>query len=308
MAVNVILDWFGSHYMDRELLALLEHSGVKVVHYHKPDWRNIGRMNNRTHRKLLIVDGRVGFIGGVGIADQWMGDAEDENHWRDTHFRVEGPVVHGMQSAFMDNWMQSHSVVLHDGDYFPPLSPAGPTLCQILKSSPREGSESVRLMYLLSIAAAEKTIHISSAYFVPDGLSIQALCHAARRGVRIQIMVPGRYIDRSVVRKASRRSWGRLLEAGIEIYQFWPTMYHCKTMVVDELWVTVGSTNVDNRSFRRNDEANLNALDAELARKVIERFKDDISRCRRIDLEQWKNRPWREKLADRFSDMIRSQL
>lgn len=308
VAVRVLLDWVGSTRMAPALLDRMESAGVTVQRYHPPRWYTLSRLNNRTHRKLLVVDGCVGFTGGVGIADPWLGDAEDETHWRDTHFRVEGPVVGQMQAAFLDNWMKATGEVLHGDDYFPPLSPAGDFTAQMFRSDPGEGSESVRLMYLLSITSARRSVYISAAYFVPDDLSRATLVAACNRGVHVEIIVPGACIDTETTRRASRARWGPLLEAGAFIYEYQPTMYHCKVMIVDECWTSVGSTNFDNRSFRLNDEANLNVYDERFARALLSDFERDRQRSRRITLDQWRRRPWREKLVEHAAALLRSQL
>jgi cardiolipin synthase len=306
--VHVLLDWFGSKKMNEKLLQEMRDAGVQVERYHPIRWYNLDRINNRTHRKLLVVDGRLGFTGGVGIADEWLGHAQDPDHWRDTHYRVEGPVVAQMQAAFTDNWMKTHSQVLHGDDYFPPLEEAGDCEAQMFKSSSTEGSESARLMFLLSLAAARRTIYIGSSYFVPDDLAVKTLIDARRRGVHIEIIVPGRHIDAKLTRRASRSRWGKLLEAGIEIYEYQPTMFHCKIMIVDEIWVSVGSTNFDNRSFRLNDEANLNLMDRDFAASQIAAFRMDKARCRQITLEAWRRRPVREKVLEHAAGLLRSQL
>jgi cardiolipin synthase len=306
--VHVLLDWVGAGKMDSSLLNEMERAGVEVRKYHPLRWYNLKRLNNRTHRKLLVVDGRVGFTGGVGIADNWLGHAQDPEHWRDSHYRLEGPAVAEMQAAFMDNWMKTTGAVLHGEEYFPKLDSVGETVAQVFRSSPGEGSESVRLMYLLSIASAARNVRIAASYFVPDDLSIETMVAARRRGVAIELVLPGKHIDTEVVRKASRARWGRLLEAGVEIYEFDPTMYHCKVMIVDDVWVSVGSTNFDNRSFRLNDEANLNVFDPAFAARQIEAFQADKARARRVTLEQWRARPLREKLLEHLAALLRSQL
>ena len=306
--VQVILDWVGAAKIDDELIREMEEAGVRVYKYHPLRWYNLGRLNNRTHRKLLIVDGAVGFTGGVGVADVWTGDAEDPEHWRDSHFRVEGPVVAQMQAAFMDNWIETRAEVLHGEDYFPPLTTVGPHCAQVFQSSSEGGSESVRLMYLMSIAAAARSIRLSSAYFVPDDFCVRMLVEARHRGVEVEVIVPGSHIDATVVRKASRSRWGPLLEAGVAIHEYQPTMYHTKVMIVDDLWVSVGSTNFDSRSFRLNDEANLNVLDGELAAELVRDFEQDKARSRRITLEGWLARPWTEKAKDRLAGLVRAQL
>ena len=306
--VFVLLDWAGAGKMEDSYLDDMKKAGVQIEKYHPLRWYNISRMNNRTHRKLLIVDGKVGFTGGVGIADQWNGHAQDPDHWRDTHFRVEGPVVAQIQAAFMDNWIKTRGRVLHGEDFFPALTPVGEDAAQMFKSSPGEGAESMRLMYLLSISSAKKSIELSSSYFVPDDLTIETMTEAMRRGVRIQVIVPGGKIDTEVVRKASRARWGKLLKAGVEISEYQPTMFHCKVMVVDDLWVSVGSTNFDNRSFRLNDEANLNVYDGKFAQQQTAIFNEDLKKSHRITLEQWQNRPWQEKLLEHAAALLRSQL
>ena len=306
--VHILLDWVGSQKMDASLLEEMERAGAQIRRYHGLHWYTLDRLNNRTHRKLLVVDGRVGFTGGVGIADEWNGHAQDEKHWRDTHYRVEGPAVAHIQAAFNDNWLKVSGVVLHGDDYFPALEPAGPHLAQMFQSSPDGGSESMHLMYLLSVAAAAESIDLAMAYFVPDELALEAIMKALRRGVRVRIIVPGPIIDTKLVRRASRALWGGILEAGAEIHEYQPTMFHCKVLVVDRLWVSVGSTNFDNRSFRLNDEANLNVYDREFAERQVADFERDLARSRRVTLEEWRSRPWKEKAMEHFLALFKAQL
>lgn len=306
--VRVVLDWFGSSRMDREVIRMLEDAGVQVERYHPIRWYSMRRLNNRTHRKILVIDGYIGFTGGVGIADQWLGDARNKEEWRDIHFRIEGPAVSQLQRAFMDNWLKGHSRVLHGDDYFPHLNEHGDIDAQIFMSSPSEGSESARLMFLLSIASAARSLRIATAYFVPDTLTVQTLADAAERGVKVQIIVPGEHIDKSIVRRASRARWGELLEAGVEIHEYQPTMYHCKMMIADNLWLSVGSANFDNRSFRLNDEANLNVYDAAVASRLAEAFDHDLTRARRINYEEWKNRPLAERAYEHAVALLRPVL
>lgn len=306
--VHVLLDWVGSNKMDPAQLATMEAAGVEVRKFHKPAWYSLTRMNNRTHRKVLVVDGKVGFTGGVGIAELWTGDAQDPQHWRDSHFRAEGPVVAQMQAVFLDNWIKATGVVLHGDDYFPELSAAGSDAAQMFSSSPSGGSESMHLMYLLAITAAQHSIHLSSAYFVPDQLSTRALVAALERGVKVQIIVPGEHTDAAVVRRASRARWGDLLAAGAEIHEYQPTMYHCKVLIIDSLMVSVGSTNFDPRSFRLNDEANLNIYAADFARQQVEVFASDLLRSRRVSLREWQQRPLSEKMLEHAASLIGAQL
>jgi len=306
--VHVLLDWLGSAKMESRYLDEMKAAGIEVVRYHEPRWYTLQRLNNRTHRKLLVVDGEVGFTGGVGIADKWRGNAQDKEHWRDTHFRVEGPVVAQMQAVFMDNWIKATGHVLHGEAYFPALKPRGDEAAQMFSSSPTGGSESMNLMYLLAVTAAAHSIHLANSYFVPDELLVQALAAAAKRGVKVQIIVPGPDIDTDVVRRASRARWGPLLEAGVQISEYQPTMFHCKVLVVDALLVSAGSTNIDDRSLRLNDEANLNVLSAAFARRQVEVFEQDRKRSLPITLEAWRQRPWREKLLEHAASLLGSQL
>jgi cardiolipin synthase len=308
VAIHVLIDWLGSNKMDDTLLAQLKGAGVQVARYHKPHWSRLTRFNNRTHRKLLVIDGAIGFTGGVGVADHWLGDARDPEQWRDTHFRIEGPVVAQMQAVFMDNWIKSSGDVLHGERYFPALQPAGEQRAQMFSSSPTSGGESMQLMYLMAITAATRTIDMANAYFVPDELAINALVAAARRGVKVRLIVPGPHTDTDVVRNASRARWGKLLEAGVRIAEYQPTMFHVKLMVVDTMMASVGSTNFDSRSLSINDEANLNVLDAGFAKRQIEVFEADWRESREVTLEMWNNRPWKEKLLERAASLLDKQL
>lgn len=306
--VHVLLDWVGSAKVEQDLVDKMEAAGVQIRKFHPPHWSHLGRLNNRTHRKLLVVDGRVAFTGGVGIAPQWSGNAQDPEHWRDTHFQVEGPVVAQMQSVFLDNWIKVTGDVLHGPDYFPALQPTGTARAQMFSSSPTGGSESMQLMYLLAITAASRSIDLSASYFVPDELAIHALLDAMRRGVKLRIVVPGKHMDSETVRSASRAKWGPLLLAGAVIAEYQPTMYHCKVMIVDGLLVSVGSTNFDNRSFRLNDEATLNIIDADFGKAQTAIFETDLAKSLVVDYAQWKDRPLRERIGERFAAVIGSQL
>ena len=306
--VHVLLDWIGSAPMDERLLRNMEDAGVQVRRFHAPHWYTIDKLNNRTHRKILVVDGVVGFTGGVGIGDEWTGHAQDPEHWRDTHFRAEGPVVAQMQAVFNDNWMKATGNVLHGDAYFPAIRPGGDARGQVFSSSPSGGSQSMQVMYLLMINAAVRSIDLSSAYFLPDDLARDTIVAAVRRGVRVRIITPGRFTDAALARRASRAGWGDLLRAGVEIYEYQPTMYHCKVLVADDLLVSVGSTNFDDRSFRLNDEASLNIYDPAFAKRQVEIFDDDLTHARRISLEEWQSRPWIEKLWERTAALLGPQL
>ena len=305
--VKVLVDWIGGE-LAQAGLERMRASGVEVRLYNPPRWNILGRFNNRTHRKLMVVDGRIGFIGGVGIADNWRGHAQDPEHWRGTHFMVEGPVVAQLQSAFIDNWLQTTGEPLNGEAFLPVLLAAGSAAAHVFDSSPGGGSKSMQLLYLMSITAAGKSIDLSAAYFVPDEVAIRSLVAAARRGVRVRIIVPGRHMDMQTVRRASRAAWGPLLEAGVQIFEYQPTMFHCKVMVVDDTWVSLGSSNFDARSFSINDEANLDVYDPVFAAEQAAVFEHDLTRSQAITLDAWRDRPWTERVLDHAAGLVASQL
>jgi cardiolipin synthase len=306
--VRVMLDWLGSEKMSGSLLSKMTSSGIEIERYHPLKWYSLGRLNNRTHRKVLVVDGATGFTGGVGIADQWTGHAQNPDHWRDMHFLVQGPVVAQMQTAFLDNWIKTTGKVLHGETYFPPLPEAGTQDMHLFMSSVAGGSESMRLMYLAAITAAEHNIDMEAAYFVPDDLMREELLKARARGVEIRVLVPGKHIDSETVRIASRRAWGPLLDAGIQIYEYQPTMLHCKMLIFDQNMVSIGSTNFDARSFELNDEASLNVYDSEFARQMTTVFEKDLALAKSYSSREWRHRPWSERFAEVVIRPIESQL
>src|SRR5256886_3259737 len=282
--VNVILDAQGTQKMGRKNRERLRNAGVAVAKYHSVFWPDPRRYNNRTHRKLLIIDGKIAFTGGAGIADEWMGNADSPQHWRDNHYKVTGPAVAQLQAAFASSWLKTRGEVLHGSDYFPPLASTGPYLAQAIRSGAHY--ENLDLMYLLAIASARKTLRIENAYFLPDDLTRKELVEAAKRGTKIEILVPGKKIDQKLVRAASRRHWPELLKAGIKIYEYEPTMLHAKLLIVDDKFVSVGSGNFDNRSIRLNDEANLDVLDSDFAAQQIRLFELDKRQSHQVALEE----------------------
>jgi cardiolipin synthase len=286
----------------------MQQAGIDVERYHPLRWYNLGRINNRTHRKVLLVDGRSGFTGGVGIADQWQGHAQDPDHWRDMHFRVEGPVVGQMQAAFLDNWIKTTGKVLHGDTYFPDLEEVGEWPMQLFVSSPAGGSSSMRLMYLTAITAAQRSIDIAAAYFIPDRLMTDELVKARQRGVRIRVLVPDKHTDSRVVRTISRREWGALLQSGVEIYRYEPTMLHTKMLIFDQFMVSVGSTNFDTRSFELNDEASLNVYGREFAAQMTAFFEADLRSAGAYGLADWQRRGWSARAAEAILLPIRAQL
>jgi cardiolipin synthase len=306
--VNVTIDWAGSSDIDPQVIPEMQRAGVHVERYRPLRWYNISRLNNRTHRKLLVIDGKLGFTGGVGIGVPWEGHAQDVDHWRDIHFRIEGPVVAQMQSAFNDNWVKTTGDLLNGQDYFPVIDEAGPMDANMFMSSPSGGSESMHLMYLLVIAAAEHAIDMEAAYFIPDALMMKVLLAARARGVKIRILMPGKNTDSGAVRLASKADWEPLLAAGVEMYEYDPTMLHNKLVIVDGELTSVGSTNFDQRSFELNDEATLNVYDRDFAAHMTDVFNADLRRATPYTLQMWRNRPWTERFAETFIRPIKSQL
>jgi cardiolipin synthase A/B len=306
--VHMLLDWLGSRTMNQGLLAAARAAGCDLQIYHPPSWYHLGRLNNRTHRKLLVIDGKLGFTGGVGMGIEWKDGLKGLPPWRETHFKAEGPVVAQMQAVFVDNWIKATGRVLHGAEYFPKLAHCGDMEAQMFGSSPVGGSESMHLMVLLALTAAKTSIDIENAYFVPDRLTVEALCSAARRGVRVRIVVPGRHTDARIGRWAAQGLYGSLLEAGIQIFEYQPTMMHCKVLVIDGLWSSVGSANFDDRSFRLNDEANLNVFSDELARVQIALIDADILKSRRMVPKKWRHRKFGRRINEKLALLLRSQL
>ena len=255
--VHFLQDAMGCNCLDGRAMNLVRRAGVQLEIFR---FINMA-INFRTHRKLLVIDGRTGYLGGTGISDDWKGDGRTHGLWRDSHYCVEGPAVAQMQQAFVDNWLQTRAELLHGDKYFPKLEPAGEITCQIFKSSAGEGSDSARLMLLVSIAAARRHIRIANAYFIPDRLCLRTLVAALRRGVKVEIITPGTDIDAQTVRAVSKMNWPELLKAGARFYEYQPGRFHCKYLLVDDCWGSVGSANLDNRSLSLNEEANLNVLD-----------------------------------------------
>lgn len=307
--VNVILDAVGAAKMDRALVRRMREAGVSVAFFRPPKAYAIRRINKRTHRKLLIVDGCVGMTGGVGIADEWTGDAQDPDHWRDTHVRVRGPVVRGLQGAFAENWLEATGDVLVGDAYLPAIEPVrdgGPM--QLVRSSAGVGDTEVEALYFLAIASARETLDLTAAYFAPRPAFVDTLCEAAERGVRTRVLVPGSHIDKQFVRTAGRAEYERLLRCGIEVREYGPTMLHAKTLCIDGGWSSIGSVNFDNRSFQLHDEATLCVRSDKVAQQLTEAFEADLERSEPFELERWQRRPVRKRAAERALKLVRREL
>ena len=288
--VKILLDAIGSASIGSEILAILENGGCQVAWYNPIRWYTLGRFNNRTHRKSLIIDGDVAFTGGAGIADHWRGNARGPGEWRDMQIRLEGPAVAPLQTGFAHNWQQTTGELLSGDAYYPAIERRGPLAVQTLLSSPETGASNVRTMYYLSIVSARQSIYIANPYFIPDPVAIETLIEAKKRGVDVRIMVSGIRNDNWLARHNSVRLFGRLLDAGIHILEYNRTMLHQKTMVVDRIWVTVGTTNFDNRSFAHNEESNVCVFDRVLAEQLHATFLDDLPGCKTLTREAWSRR------------------
>lgn len=308
VAVYLLLDSHGTQRMEEKNVIRMRESGVNLTWFRPLHWYKFFQYNYRTHRKVLVVDGRIGFTGGIGIADEWTGRAQDPAHWRDTCVQVEGPVVRHLQAAFAENWMESTQTMLVGEDFFPSLGPAGTVRVQGVRSSPMESSSELYMLYLLTIAAAERTLFISTAYFIPDDLLQERLIEAARHGVDVRVIAPGPYTDLKPLQYLARNGYGKLIKEGVKIYEYQTTFMHAKTMVVDGVWGTIGSANFDNRSFSNNDEFNLNFHDRETARRLEEIFLEDLGRSRRITDEMWEARPYRERFIGWLASWIKGFL
>jgi cardiolipin synthase len=306
--VHIIVDGMGTlKFKEADQKRLIE-AGVEFYKYGREHWYEVkANINHRTHRKLLIVDGRIGFTGGMCIDDTWEGNANSPKVWRETVVRIEGPAVRQMQSVFAANWLQTTSRLLVGPDYFPTEKVAGSARLQCFKSGPNEDPENARISYLLAIAAAQKSIKIAHAYFVPDELAIKTLLAARARGVDVEVVIPA-INDSRFGRAASRSRWGKLLEAGVKFYRYQPAMYHAKVMIVDDAFVTIGSVNFDNRSFAINDEVNVNILDADVAAQHVKIFEADRAKSEPLLREEFEARPFYQKLVDHFCGIFRSQL
>ncbi|HET9233084.1 MAG TPA: phospholipase D-like domain-containing protein [Candidatus Eisenbacteria bacterium] len=305
--VKILLDAIGSASIGSQILETLDRGGCQVAWYNPIHWYTLGRFNNRTHRKSLIIDGRIAFTGGAGIADHWLGNAEGPGQWRDMQIRLEGPAVTPLQTGFAYNWQQSTGELLTGSRYYPSMTPRGGVAVQTLMSSPEMGASSVRTMYYLSIVCARKSIYIANPYFIPDSVAIETLIEAKARGVDVRIMVSGIRNDNWLARQNSVRLFRRLLDAGIEILEFNRTMLHHKTMVVDGVWGTVGTTNFDNRSFAHNEESNVCFFDRDLAGQLHGIFLDDVGACARVQRDAWARRGACAKAQELVASFLQEQ-
>jgi cardiolipin synthase len=306
--VRLTLDAVGAKNGDKDLFKMMEDAGVRIARFHPFSLGDIGLFNNRTHRKVAVFDGRVAYVFGHGIAQEWTGHAQDEEHWRDTGARLEGPIVGQVQSVFSENWLEQTAEPIVGQRYFPALSPAGSVRAQMTASSPQGGVSKLELLFKLAIATAQKELLIQNPYFIPDGEVVGLLQKAVRRGVKVRIMLPGAVTDSSVVRHAGHRRYEELLSHGVEIYEYKPTLNHQKVLVVDGLWSHVGSANFDDRSLDINDEASVGLIDPEVASELREAFSNDLKLSHQVTLAEWKQQSAWHRLVDRVSYLINEQL
>ena len=306
VTVKILLDAIGSATIGKDILAILA-PACAVEWFNPIHWYTIGRFNNRTHRKSLIIDGRLGYTGGAGIADHWKGNAANPDSWRDMQVRIAGPGITPLQAGFAENWRQTTCELISGAAFFPEIPAEGAVHLQTILSSPAAGGSNIRTMYYLSIACARRSIYIANPYFVPDAVAIDMLIEARRRGVQVRIMVSGIRNDNWLARQNSVRLYGRLLDADIEILEFNRTMLHHKTMVIDGLWGTIGTTNFDNRSFAHNEESNVCFLNPMLACELHQTFLADIAGCDAIVIDKWRRRGLWSRLQETVASVMQEQ-
>jgi cardiolipin synthase len=306
--VTIVVDAIGSLTLWGRPVARLRAAGCRIASYQAIRWYSLSRINNRTHRELLIVDGSVAFAGGAGVADWWAEPQGGRSRaWRDTMARIEGPIVAAIQGVAAENWLECCGEILTGRDFFPDLRPCGDTTAFVVKSSPSDRATASRVSFQLLIEGADETVRISTPYFLPDRALRRALMAMATRGVQISVIVPGGHTDQHWVRLASRRMWGHLLKAGVHIYEYQPAMIHAKVLIVDDLWSVIGTTNIDNRSFEHNDEVNIAMRDPAVNQRLCQDYDRDLEASREVTLEMWRRRPLWEKIVGPFVWILERQ-
>ena len=308
LKVRVLIDAMGASGADKHQLQRLCDNDVELSNYCRPGWLNLRRFNHRTHRKLLIVDGATGYAFGHGIADQWLGDGEDKEHWRDTAVRVEGPVVQALQSVFMENWIEETKRVPAGAGCFPELEERGPSQAHVVSSASGDSVSSVALLYTVAIACARREVIIQNPYFAPDEGVCELLGMMVKRGVAVHLMIPGAHTDSPFVRRAGCYLYEDLLRVGVRLYEFEPTLLHQKIVIVDGIWSHVGSTNFDSRSLSLNEEIGVGLLDRDIAAELRDAFDDDLKRSSEITLAQWRQRGPQARAFDWIAYQVHDQL
>jgi cardiolipin synthase len=297
--VNLVIDFFGGSGMPSEHIERLERAGCQIASFNQSKWYTLEELNYRTHRKILVTDGEVAFVGGVGIADHWLGDAQDKDHWRDTQIRVRGPMASLLEGAFYENFIEAAGLVTPEIRLGVPAEPEDDESL-LVRSSPTGGSNDLKRLYLLAIGAARRSLDITTPYLVTDESTKWALKDAVKRGVKVRIVTEGDITDAKSVKYASRRSYEELMSAGIELYEYQPTMLHTKATVVDRIWSMFGSANLDNRSLELNDELNVLVSNPKLAGRLLEDFEADLLASKRLTLDEWRRRGVLEKTREHF--------
>jgi cardiolipin synthase A/B len=307
--VSILLDTVGSFAkIDHQLVTRLRDAGAMAEWFRPPTWYTLDKTNNRLHRRLLIIDGHVGFTGGVGVGEEWTGDAQDPDHWRETHLRVEGPAVRDLLGGFQENWAETTQRIL-TGSHLPDLSAFDDGIdVQVTRSSATKGSSDVEELFYCAIAGARKRLWLTTAFFVPPHAFVDALCAAAARGVDVQILVNGPHIDKEFVRRAAQRSYEQLLHGEVRIFEYQRTMLHAKTLTIDGAWASVGSNNFSNRSMALNSELAFSLSDKRVVAELEEHFRDDLQVSNEFDLNRWKTRPLRRRAAEQAISLIRDQF
>jgi cardiolipin synthase len=294
--IRVVLDSIGSSRLRNAAARRLGAHGCRVTFYQPMTWYRLHRLNNRTHRELLVVDGRVAFTGGAGVADWWYKPTRGPT-WRDTMARIEGPIVAALQGTFAENWLEGCGEILTGPRHWPVLEPTGTAEAMLVKSSPSDRATVSRVVFQMLIEGAVTSVDISTPYFLPDRALRKALLRAAQRGVRVRVIVPGAETDQRLVRLASRRMYRELLEGGVRLFEYRPAMTHVKALMVDGVWAVIGTTNVDNRSFEHNDEVNVAVREPAVTARLERDFEADIAASDAITIERWAARPLFEKVV-----------
>jgi cardiolipin synthase len=307
VAVNVVLDGWGSAKLDRAYVRSMEEAGVDVRFFRTPHWYTLHKLNNRMHRRLLIVDGRIAFSGGVGIADVWTGDAEDPEHWRETHLAIEGPAVQHILGGFLENWTEAAQTVLGPDHYPKPPSFEDGVEVLVMRSSPKAGGTVALHLFSTVIAGAQERLWLTTAFLAPGPAFVELLASAARWGVDVRLLTNGPHIDKEVVRQVGQRCYGPLLEAGVRIFEYQPTMLHAKVMIADG-WANVGSSNLDHRSLGLDDELNVATQAPEVVGELCRQFLDDLDASKEFDLSRWRRRGLRKRATEAALDLLRQSL
>ncbi|MFJ8138931.1 phosphatidylserine/phosphatidylglycerophosphate/cardiolipin synthase family protein [Streptomyces sp. NPDC096013] len=306
--VRLLLDGFGSRLIEKDQLEAMERAGVQVAWFRKPLYLSPLKQNHRCHRKVLVVDEETAFTGGVGIAEEWCGDARGPEEWRDTHVQVTGPAVDGLAAAFAQNWAECHDELFDDRDRFTDHTPRGGSVVQVVRGSASFGWQDMQTLFRVVIETAEERIRLATAYFAPDAFFIELLCAAARRGVEVEILLPGPYTDKRVCQLAGQHYYEQLTACGVKIFQYQPTMLHTKVVTVDRATALIGSTNFNRRSLDHDEEVMLAVLDPAFTATLDRHFTEDLEHSELISAGRWKRRALLQRAKEAAVQPIRRFL